>query len=59
MKIEVAILSALGVVGTSSVAMATVAAVPAPIVGAVGPAGLLVAAAAYVGYRIWKKRSDT
>jgi len=32
--------------------------VPAPIAGAFGPAGLAVAAAAYVGYRVWKRRSD-
>ena len=39
-------------------AFAAAAPVPAPVAGAFGPAGLAVAAAAYVGYRVWKRRSD-
>lgn len=50
-------LSAALVLSSSSIALAT-APIPAPIAGAFGPAGFAVAGAAYLGYRIWKKRSD-
>ncbi len=30
--------------------------VPAPLAGAFGPVGIVVAGAAYVGYRIYKRR---
>jgi len=50
-------LTVLTMVGTATPAFATVP-IPAPIAGAFGPAGLAVAAAAYVGYKVWKNRSD-
>lgn len=42
---------------TPAAALASAVA-PAPVAGALGPIGLGVAAAGYIGYRIWKSRQD-
>lgn len=53
-------LYAIAAVGIATIPTAALASmpVPVPLAGALGPAGLVVAGAAYVGYRVWKNRQD-
>jgi len=50
-------IAAVGVASIPSIALASMP-VPVPLAGTLGPAGLVVAGAAYVGYRIWKNRQN-
>ena len=50
-------IAAVCIATVPSIALASMP-VPVPLAGTLGPAGLVVAGAAYVGYRIWKSRQN-
>ena len=51
------VIAAVGIASMPSLAFASMP-IPVPLAGTLGPAGLVVAGAAYVGYRIWKNRQN-